>query len=230
MTMDINFTDKRVFVTGVDQPIGAAAARAFIEHGATVAVHGAAIDGATELAGTLDSAKASKAVVNDGVSALGGLDILVNAADYRNDKPFDQVTPDDWEQAIDGVFSASLFCTQFALPALQASKGNIVNVTSVFAQMGGPDGSSAYTAAAGSIVNMTRMQALRFGVDGVRSNCLCAGPLEGSEAARKSDASPLGRHGSAQEMAATILFLASSYASFMTGAIIVNDGGRYSGA
>jgi NAD(P)-dependent dehydrogenase (short-subunit alcohol dehydrogenase family) len=96
--------------------------------------------------------------------------------------------------------------------------------------MGGPNGSSAYTAAAASIVNMTRMQALRFGVDGVRSNCLCAGPLEGSAWAQQADLPPIGRHGRPVDMAAAVLFLASDHAAFMTGAIIVNDGGRYSGA
>jgi NAD(P)-dependent dehydrogenase (short-subunit alcohol dehydrogenase family) len=96
--------------------------------------------------------------------------------------------------------------------------------------MGGPDGSSAYAAAAASIVNMTRMQALRFGVDGVRANCLCAGPLEGLAAAQKAELPPIGRNGTAQDMAGSILFMASEHASFMSGAIIVIDGGRYSGA
>lgn len=230
MTMDMSFAGKRVFVTGAAESIGAAAARAFLDHGAAVAVHGAAIEGATQLTGELHSAEGCKGVMDAAVAALGGLDVLVNAADFRDDKPFEQVSPEDWEKVIDGSFAASLFCTQFALPALQASKGNIVNVTPSYGQMGGPGGSSAYTAAAASIVNMTRMQALRFGVDGVRSNCLCAGPLEGSAAAAKADLPPIGRHGTAEDMAATILFLASAHAGFMTGAIIVNDGGRYSGA
>ncbi len=230
MKMEMSFTGKRVFVTGVDKPIASAVARAFVEHGASVAVHGAPTDRATEFTGDLYTAEGCKRVVDGALTALGGLDVLVNAADFREDKPFEQITPDDWDATIDGALAVSMFCTQFALPPLQASKGNIINVTSSYAQMGGPSGSSAYTAAAASIVNLTRMQALRFGVDGVRSNCLCAGPLEGSVAAAKSDLPPIGRHGDAEEMAATILFLASPYAGFMTGAIIVLDGGRYSGA
>ncbi len=230
MTVDMSFKGKRVFVSGTDGPVGAAVAQAFAAHGATVAVQGAAVDGAVSVAGALNDADACKAVMDAAIATLGGLDVIVNAADFRDDKPFEQVTPEDWDKALNGSFTASLFCTQFALPALQASKGNIVNVTSVYGQMGGPVGSSAYAAATGSIVNMTRMQALRFGVDGVRSNCLCAGPLEGSAAAQGADVPPIGRHGTAGDMAATVLFLASSHAAFMTGAIIVNDGGRYSGA
>ncbi len=230
MTMDMSFAGKRVIVIGAEGPVGAAAARAFFEHGATVAVHGAAVDGATTISGDLSGEEGCKATVEAAVAALGGLDVIVNAADFREDKPFEQVLPQDWDKAMDGAFTASLFCTQFALPALTASKGNIVNATSSLAQMGGPAGSSAYAAAAGSIVNMTRMQALRFGVDGVRANCLCGGPLEGSAAAQVADVPPIGRHGTPQDMAATILFLASGHAAFMTGAIIVNDGGRYSGA
>lgn len=230
MTIDLNFAGKRILVTGTDQPIGAAAAAAFLDHGATVAVHGAAVVGASLLTGSLYSAESCQALVQTALDGLGGLDILVNAADYRGDKPFEQVTPEDWDKALDGSFTASLFCTQYALPALQASKGNIVNITSSYGQMGGPDGSSAYAAASASIVNMTRMQALRFGAEGVRSNCLCAGPIEGSTAAEATELPPIGRYGTAQDMVGSILFMASEHASFMTGAIIVNDGGRYSGA
>lgn len=230
MTIDLNFAGKRILVTGTDQPIGAAAAAAFCDHGAVVAVHGAAVAGAALLTGRLYSAEGCEALVQAALDQLGGLDILVNAADYRDDKPFEQVTPDDWDKALDGAFTASLFCTRYALQALQASKGNIVNVTSSYGQMGGPGGSSAYATAAASIVNMTRMQALRFGVDGVRSNCLCAGPIEGSSAAEVTELPPIGRNGTAQDMVGSILFMASEHASFMTGAIIVNDGGRYSGA
>lgn len=230
MTMDMSFAGKRVFVSGTDGPLGVAIAQAFVANGATVAVHGVAVDRALTVAGDLHDADACKATLDSAIAALGGLDVIVNAADFRDDKPFEQVTPEDWDKALDGSFTASLFCTQFALPALQASKGNIVNVTSAYGQMGGPAGSSAYAAATGSIVNMTRMQALRFGVDGVRSNCLCAGPLEGSAAAKGADVPPIGRHGTPEDMAATVLFMASGHAAFMTGAIIVNDGGRYSGA
>lgn len=230
MTIDLNFAGKRILVTGTDQPIGAAAALAFRDHGAAVAVHGAAVAGATLLPGSLHSAEGCEALVQAALAKLGELDVLVNASDYREDKPFEQVSPEDWDKALDGSFTASLFCTQYALPALQASKGNIVNVTSSYGQMGGPGGSSAYAAAAASIVNMTRMQALRFGIDGVRSNCLCAGPIEGSAAAEATELPPIGRNGTAQDMVGSILFMASEHASFMTGAIIVNDGGRYSGA
>ena len=224
MRIDLNFAGKRVLVTGADQPIGSAAVLAFRDHGALVVLHSGDAEGA------LNSADSCKAMVESAVAQLGGLDVLVNASDYREDKPFEEVSPDDWDKALNGVFTASLFCTQYALPALQVSRGNIVNVTSSFGQMGGPAGSSVYTAAAASIVNMTRMQALRFGVDGVRANCLCAGPLEGSLAADTADLPPIGRNGTAQDMAAAILFMASENARFMTGAIIVNDGGRYSGA
>ncbi len=230
MDLTFDFAGKRVLVTGTDTPIGAGTARAFLALGGQVAVNGGAIDGAQSVAGETASADGCKSVVETAIAQLGGLDILVNAASYREDKPFELVTPQDWDKAIDGALTAHLFCTQFALPALQESKGNIVNVTSSYAQMGSTDGSSAFSAAAGSIVNMTRMLALRFGVSGVRANCLCAGPLEGSAAAQQLEVPPIGRHGTADDMVPTILFLASRHASFMTGAIIVNDGGRYSGA
>jgi NAD(P)-dependent dehydrogenase (short-subunit alcohol dehydrogenase family) len=255
MKMQIDFTGKRVLVTGGSSPIGRAAAAAYLEHGAVVAVQVPSQSLSEELSeelahaerltcivGDISEVSGCRAVVDTAVEKLGGMDVLVHASGFRPDIKFEDVTPEDWDAAINGTFKAATFCTQRALGSLKQSSGNIVNVATNLGLMGGPTGSSVHSAAMGSIVNMTRMEALRLGVDGVRSNCLCHGAIEESisgwgvgaelpESALNSELKvrPIGRHGRVDDMTPAILFLSSPYAGFMTGSVIVSDGGKFSG-
>jgi len=158
--------------------------------------------------------------------------VLVNAAPPVAARSFEEVSPDDWATGIGNSFKAATFCTQQAVPALRASRGNIVNVASVLGLMGSARGASVHSAAMGSIVNMTRMAALRFGVDGIRVNCLCPGALADADVMDPliNEVPTIGRLGTVDDMAGTILFLASRHAGYMTGSIIVHDGGKYAGS
>lgn len=242
MKMQINFWGKSVLVTGATEAIGRACAAAFLAHGARVAINGpdeasvaatiAALgggDGLVAAAGDLSTREGCASVVGGAVDAFGHLDVLVNAAQAGEDRPFESVTPENWAEAIDGSFRAALLCTQQAAPHLKAVKGNVVNVTSIPGVMGGVAGTSARASAAGSIVNLTRMSALRLGVDGLRVNCLCAGELADSPRSVGAVPPMVGRFGDPDDMAGTVLFLASPYAGFMTGSIVVNDGGVSAG-
>lgn len=244
MKMQIDFSDKRVLVTGGTDAIGRGTVEGFLAHGARVAVHGpdaesvsstiAALGGDARLVavpGNLTTASGCKHVVEQAVAALGGLDVLVNAAAQRDDKAFEEVSPDSWANTLNGTFKAALFCTQQAAPSLKASGGNVVNIASIVGVMGGPSGTTAASAAAGSIINLTRMSALRLGVDGIRVNCLCPGVITDPEATQGAvaEAPTVGRPGTVDDMTGTILFLSSPYAGFMTGSIIVNDGGKTAG-
>ncbi len=137
---------------------------------------------------------------------------------------------------------APFFCSQFALPALRASKGNIVMVSSVSGLMGHPEGVSVYCTSKGGLVNMTRVLALELAPD-VRVNCLAPGPIDtdmhGIPAHQSGDPDgyyrgindwvPMGRIGTAEEMANGILYLAWDGASFTTGAVLSLDGGGGAG-
>ena len=137
---------------------------------------------------------------------------------------------------------APFFCSQFALPALRASKGNIVMVSSVSGLMGHPEGVSVYCTSKGGLINMTRVLALELAPD-VRVNCLAPGPIDtdmhGIPAHQSGDPDgyyrgindwvPMGRIGTAEEMANGILYLAWDGASFTTGAVLSLDGGSGAG-
>lgn len=255
MKVQIDFTGKRILVTGGHYPIGRAAVAAYLEHGAIVAVQVPNQSISDELfkelahddrliciVGDLNQVSKCRSVVDAAVAGLGGLDVLVNASGLRADIPFEDVTPENWDSAINGTFKAATFVTQRALKSLKDSKGNIVNVATNLGLMGGPAGSSVHSAAMGSIVNMTRMEALRLGAEGVRSNCLCHGATDeyasrwgaGAELPESAlntelKVRPIGRHGRVDDMIPAILFLSSSNAEFMTGSVIVSDGGKFSG-
>jgi NAD(P)-dependent dehydrogenase (short-subunit alcohol dehydrogenase family) len=245
MKMDFDFSGKRVLVTGADSGVGLGAAAAFLAHGATVALHGANQAAVDQAVASLDSgerlfgfasdlahADGCRDLVAGALMALGGLDVLVNAAPPGASRSFAEVGPDDWAAGIGVSFKAATFCTQQAVPGLRASRGNVVNVASVLGLMGSGQGASVHSAAMGSIVNMTRMAALRFGADGIRVNCLCPGALANAGAGDplSNEVPSIGRLGTVDDMAGTILFLASRHAGYMTGSIIVNDGGKYAGS
>ena len=255
MKVQIDFTGKRVLVTGGHYPIGRAAVAAYLEHGAIVAVQVPSQSLSEELSkelahaekltcivGDISEVSGCRAVVDTAVEKLGGMDVLVHASGFRADIKFEDVTPENWDSAINGTFKAATFCTQRALGSLKQSRGNIVNVATNLGLMGGPTGSSVHSAAMGSIVNITRMEALRLGGEGVRSNCLCHGAIdeyasrwgasaELPESALNSELKvrPIGRHGRVDDMTPAILFLSSSNAEIMTGSVIVSDGGKFSG-
>ncbi len=242
MKMHIDFTGKRVLVTGATSPVGRGAVAGFLANGATVAVHGddpesaartvAELGGGSRLiavSGRLSTAEGCKKVVADALGPLGGLDVLVNAASAQDPKRFEDVTPENWDATINGTFKAALFCTQQATTSLKASGGNVINIATIAGLMGGDPGTSAVSAASGSIVNLTRMAALRLGVDGIRVNCICRGSLEEAGEAGHGDLPMIGRRGTVADLIGSILFLASPHASFMTGSILVNDGGVNAG-
>lgn len=250
MTMQMDFSSKRVMIVTAGDSSAAAIASTFIEHGAKVAIAGESGARIKEVAGGVDcfviegeGSKSAdcKAMVDKAVDHLGGLDVLVSCNNVRVDKPVETINADDWEKGFTSNIKSAFFCTQHAVPHLKESKGNIVNIASVFGLMAGPDGSSVYSTAMSAMLQQTRMSALWLAPYEVRVNCLCPGIIAGSVDAENlafefdennyagAGSIPLGRLGTEDDIANAVLFIASDYASFMTGSIIVNDGGRYAG-
>ena len=245
----MDFTDKRVLVTGASRGIGKAAAAAFLGHGAKVAVNGSSADttaraiealggGALVAApGDVATKAGCDAVVGAALDGLGGLDILVNNAGVYETGAVEDFDEAAWDRMIDINVKGVFFCTQGAIEALRASAGNIVNTASVSGLIGHPD-SAVYCASKGAVVNMTRAMALEF-APVVRVNCICPGGVDtdmmrqglasGAEAeaslAASAAAHPLERIATAEEIAAGILYLACDDARFVTGAALAIDGG-----
>lgn len=255
MDFRLDFGGKRVLVTGGTRGIGRATVEAFHGLGATVAVNGttaegvakaiAAIGGGKRLVpapGDLATVAACRRVVEGAVSAMGGLDVLVNNAGLGDDCPIDEVDEAFWERMTAVNLRAPLFCAKFAAPALRQSKGNIVNVASMLGVIGGPAGTTVYATTKGGLVNMTRVLALELAPDGVRVNALCPGWIltdmirhdneqQGGALFKEIErTAPLARVGTVEECAGSILYLASNrHAGYTTGAVLVNDGGISSG-
>jgi NAD(P)-dependent dehydrogenase (short-subunit alcohol dehydrogenase family) len=247
MKLQFDFTNKRALIVGAGHPIGRAVAHKLMNHGARVAVHDSATaapggeslpddanSAATRVKGDVRDVVECRRIVESAIAQLGGLDLLVFCPGSAPDALIEDATEDLWEQTFSATIKAAFFCSQAAFPALKGSKGLIVNVASILGLMAGPPGKAIYSAAIACVIHQTRMLALRFAPDAVRVNCLCHGALVEEATTNASGRAipadiPLGRRGSADEMAAAVIFLASQHTRFMTGSTLVSDGGTYSG-
>ena len=197
------------------------------------------LDSASFVAGDVRSASDADAAVAAAMDLHGRLDVLVNSAGiiYRS-RTVEEHTEEEWDATFDTNVKGTFLMCRAALPALRATQGPIVNVAS-YVGLVGFAGAAAYAASKAAIVNLTRTLALDHAHEGIRANCVCPGSVDtdmirsalaatgDAEAAAKAWASkhPLGRIATAEEIAATILFLASDDASFVTGAALPVDGG-----
>ena len=250
----MDFTDKRVLVTGSSRGIGFAVAKAFIEAGARVAVNGRTMQSASAAIERLDAGERLVAApadigtvpgcelaVKTATDAFGGLDILVNSAGIGAGRPIEDCDEAMWDDHIDVNLKGTFFCCRAALSALRKSNGNIVNIASDAGLMGVP-GIVVYCASKAGVVNMTRAMALEIAPD-VRVNCVCPGYVD-TDMIRKSiakradpaaaeqkmiDYAPLKRITTPAEISHGVLYLASYEARFVTGAALPIDGGTTAG-
>jgi NAD(P)-dependent dehydrogenase (short-subunit alcohol dehydrogenase family) len=170
---------------------------------------------------------------------LGPIDVLVNNAAVANAVPMDQLSEEDWDRDVSVVLKGAFLCAQAVLPEMvQRRRGALVNLGSVNGlQYFGHD---AYSAAKAGLVSLTRSIAVRYGRYGIRANLLAPGtvrtPAWDELVARDAELLdrltrwyPLGRVGTVDDIAAAATFLASDEASWVTGTVLVVDGGLLAG-
>ena len=250
----MDFTDKRVLVTGSSRGIGFDIAKTFLEAGAYVAINGSTEQSAgaamekigdsehtVAAPGNLATVAGCESVVETAIEAFAGLDILVNNAGVGAGRPIADCDEAMWDAHCDVNLKGLFFCCRAAIPELKKSNGNIVNIASDAGLIGVP-GITVYCGTKGGVVNMARAMALELAPD-VRVNCICPGYVDTDmirisvkkkpdpEAAwqKMIDYAPLKRIASTQEIAHAVLYLASDDARFITGVSLPIDGGTTAG-
>lgn len=250
----MRLNNKVALITGGTSGIGEATALLFAQEGAEVAITGrnsqrgaAVLDrikrevGSEALFLQADVSKAGdcRRVVEETLAAFGRLDILFNNAGVFYPHTVLECSEKEWDEQMDVNLKGTFLMSKFALPAMIAqSRGVIINNASGWGLVGG-DHAVAYCASKGGVVLMTKAMAIDHGAKGIRVNCICPGDVE--TPMLPADAKmrglkwedyiagcaqrPLGRVGTAAEIAKAVLFLASDDSSFMTGASLVVDGG-----
>jgi NAD(P)-dependent dehydrogenase (short-subunit alcohol dehydrogenase family) len=177
------------------------------------------------------------ALVQTARDAFGSVDVLVNNAGFTTIVPAEDQSLADWRAHLDVMLTGSFLCAQrFGRHMLAAGRGSVVNVASMLGVVGsGQVRQAAYAAAKGGQVNLTRELAAQWARRGVRVNALAPGwfPTEMTDDMFHDERSmkwlrnrtPMGRGGALAELAGPLLFLASDASSFVTGQVLVVDGG-----
>jgi len=250
-----NLKGKKVFISGGEQGIGWATAELLIKAGCDIYIHYHSDEsGPKELVklanslgqkaayhyGDLTQEKETQQLLQNAAEFLGAIDILINnVGGIVGRKWLGEIDHQFWQKVIDVNMTTMLNVTQSALPFLKAAKegASIVNLASLAGRSGGHSGSLVYSATKGAILTWTRSLAAELGEHGIRVNAVAPGLILGTrfhnrhttkESADETiKAIPLGRAGTAEDVARAITFLASEYNGFISGATLDINGGIF---
>jgi 3-oxoacyl-[acyl-carrier protein] reductase len=240
---------KSAMVTGASRRIGRAIALGLAQAGADVIVHARQSRDEVEAVANEVRAFGRKAIVVLGdvtqeadvmamfaaaQEAFGGVDVLVNNAAIRGQKPYLDMTLDEWRKTLSVILDGAFLCSREAARSMvQRGGGTIVNLGGVSAHVGAKERAHVATAKAG-LVGLTRSLAVEFADQGITVNCVAPGKIGGKRSAT-AGASPemggsgilLGREGEVHEAAFSVLSLCMPEARFTTGQTLHVSGGMY---
>ena len=249
----MRLANKVALITGGTSGIGEATALLFARQGARLAITGRSTERGHKVVQAIEQA-GGKAVfvecdvrsgeqcrhtVEHTLAAFGRLDVLFNNAGVYYPHTALDCSEEEWDLQIDINLKGTFLMSKYALPPMIAQGGGvIINNSSGWGLVGG-DAAVAYCASKGGVVLLTKAMAIDHGRQGIRVNCICPGdvdtPMLPDDARRRglkwedylagAANRPMGRIGTAEEIAKAALFLASDDSSFMTGAALAVDGG-----
>ena len=239
---------KIALITGGSRGIGAACVRAFAEHGYAVVflynnsrakaealVQSLRSEGKDVAAHQCDVADAAQvqAVIAEILRSYHRIDALINCAGISHIGLFTDMTEDEWDHLFAVNVRGAFSITKVVLPGMiSRQNGAVVNVSSMWGEVGSSC-EVAYSATKAALIGLTKALAKEVGPSGVRVNCVTPGVIDtdmnaqltDADRAELADETPLGRIGSAEEVAQTILFLCGEGASFITGQVLGVSGG-----
>ncbi len=253
----MRLSGKVALITGGTSGIGSATARRFAAEGAAVAITGRNVERGEQVVRDLVTTGAQAMFVRSDVRVaeecrhavertlerFGRIDVLFNNAGVFHPKTVPDCTEEEWDETIDSSLKGAFLMSKYVLPSMiERGSGSIIHTSSGWGIQGG-DQAAAYCAAKGGLIVMAKAMAIDHGRHGIRVNCVCPGdvmtPMLPDDAAKRGQSwdeyaagaakRPLGRIGTAEEIAEAVLYLASDESSFVTGTALVVDGGGIAG-
>jgi 2-keto-3-deoxy-L-fuconate dehydrogenase len=231
--MSARVQGKRVLVTAAAAGIGRASALALAREGARVLatdVDEAGLASLSAAEGRIETARldvGDTRAVETLVARLGPFDVLFNCAGYVHHGTLLDCSEADWERSFDLNVTSMYRTIRACLPGmLAAGKGSIINMSSVASSVKGAPKRCVYGATKAAVIGLTKSVSADFVGQGIRCNAICPGTVDTQQALAAFVArQPIGRLGSAEEIAALVVYLASDESGYTTGTIHVVDGG-----
>lgn len=241
-----DFAGRVAIVTGAARGLGRAVAARLLERGASVAVNVRGNERAEQLArelgpdalgvdGDVAAAGVPERIVGETVDRFGRVDILINNAALPLTTRFENISPDEWRQAIEVNLTAPFLLIQAVLPHMKRQQyGRVVNISSTAGRMVSTLGGAHYTTSKTGLLGLTRAAAKELGRYGITVNAVCPGMID-TELTRESASDdvldrlarsyPVPRLGTSIEVADLVCFAASERAGYITGASLDINGG-----